>query len=107
MDWVSSLRDSDPDIIAVDGKTSRRTHDRAKDRKPLYLVSAWACRQRLVLGQQATEEKPNEIAAIPLLLERLHLKVAIVTIDAPVRVVGGRVVRHTHVSDTVGLGEVS
>lgn len=82
MDWVACLRDDDPEIIAVDGKTSRRTHDKAKDRKPLHLVSAWASRQRLVLGQQATEEKSNEITAIPLLLERLHLKGAIVTIDA-------------------------
>ena len=85
MDWVASLRDDDPDIIAVDGKTSRRTHDKAKDRKPLHLVSAWASRQRLVLGQQATEEKSNEITAIPVLLDRLHLKGAIVTIDAHVR----------------------
>ena len=53
-----------------------------KARKPLHLVSAWASRQRLVLGQQATEEKSNEITAIPLLLDRLMLKVAIVTIDA-------------------------
>ena len=82
MDWVEDLRDSDPDIIAIDGKTSRRTHDRGRDRKPLHLVSAWASRQRLVLGQQATEEKSNEITAIPLLLERLHLQGAIVTIDA-------------------------
>ena len=90
MDWVACLRASDatvaeagePEVIAIDGKTSRRTHDRAKDRKPLHLVSAWASRQRLVLGQQATEEKSNEITAIPLLLERLHLKGAIVTIDA-------------------------
>ena len=43
MDWVESLRDGDPDIIAVDGKTSRRSHDRPKDRKPLHLVSA-SCR---------------------------------------------------------------
>jgi predicted transposase YbfD/YdcC len=58
------------------------THGRGKERKPLHLESAWASRQRLVLGQQATEEKSNEITAIPLLLERLHLKGAIVTIDA-------------------------
>ena len=91
MDWVAGLRDSDPtvpearelEVIAIDGKTSRRTHDKAKNRNPLHLVSAWASRQRLVLGQQATEEKSNEITAIPLLLERLHLKGAIVTIDAP------------------------
>ena len=90
MDWVACLRASDPtvlqacefEVIAVDGKTSRRTHDKAKGRKPLHLVSAWASRQRLVLGQQATEEKSNEITAIPLLLERLFLKGAIVTIDA-------------------------
>jgi predicted transposase YbfD/YdcC len=81
-DWVAELRADCPDIIAVDGKTSRRTHDRGKDRKPLHLVSAWASAQRLVLGQQATEEKSNEITAIPLLLDRLMLKGSIVTIDA-------------------------
>lgn len=82
MDWVESMRDGAPDIIAIDGKTLRRTHDRAKDRKPLHFVSAWASRQCLVLGQQATAEKSNEITAIPLLLERLFLKGSIVTIDA-------------------------
>lgn len=81
-DWVAELRDGAPDIVAVDGKTSRRTHDRGRGRKPLHLVSAWASRQRLVLGQQATEEKSNEITAIPLLLERLMLKGSVVTIDA-------------------------
>lgn len=80
--WVETLRDADPDIIAIDGKTSRRTHDRARGREPLHLVSAWAARQRLVLGQQAIDEKSNEIRAIPLLLERLMLKGALVTIDA-------------------------
>jgi predicted transposase YbfD/YdcC len=80
--WVESLRDSDPEIIAVDGKTSRRCHARAKGREPLHLVSAWATRQRLVLGQQATDVKSNEITAIPLLLERLELTGALVTIDA-------------------------
>jgi hypothetical protein len=54
-DWVESLRDAQPDIVAIDGKTSRRTHDRGKTRGPLHLVSAWASRQRLVLGQQACE----------------------------------------------------
>lgn len=80
--WVETLRDSDPEIIAIDGKTSRRTHNRSKGREPLHLVSAWAARQRLVLGQQAVDEKSNEIKAIPLLLERLMLKGALVTIDA-------------------------
>jgi len=80
--WVESLREAEPDIIAIDGKTSRRTHDRAKARGPLHLVSAWASRQRLVLGQQACETKSNEITAIPLLLDRLALTGALVTIDA-------------------------
>ena len=71
-----------PDIIAIDGKTSRRSHARGKGREPLHLVSAWAARQRLVLGQEAVDAKSNEIVAIPLLLERLELKGALVTIDA-------------------------
>ena len=80
--WISGLRDDDADIIAIDGKTSRRSHDRRKGRNPLHLVSAWAARQRIVLGQQATEEKSNEITAIPLLLKHLDLKGALVTMDA-------------------------
>jgi predicted transposase YbfD/YdcC len=80
--WVASLQDADPDVIAIDGKTSRRTHARGKGREPLHLVSAWATRQRLVLGQQAIDVKSNEITAIPLLLERLAIKGALVTIDA-------------------------
>jgi predicted transposase YbfD/YdcC len=80
--WVEGLRESEPDIIAIDGKTSRRTHARKKGREPLHLVSAWASRQRLVLGQEAVSDKSNEIVAIPLLLERLALAGALVTIDA-------------------------
>jgi predicted transposase YbfD/YdcC len=80
--WVEGLREAEPDIVAIDGKTSRRTHNRAKGREPLHLVSAWAARQRLVLGQEATNAKSNEIAAIPLLLERLALTGALVTLDA-------------------------
>lgn len=85
--WVEGLRDpapacTAPEIIAIDGKSSRRTHDRRRDRGPLHMVSAWASSQRLVLGQQACEAKSNEITAIPLLLERLALTGALVTIDA-------------------------
>lgn len=80
--WVDALREDDPDLIAVDGKTSRRCHARAKGREPLHLVSAWASRQRLVLGQEAVSDKSNEIIAIPLLLARLALSGALVTIDA-------------------------
>jgi predicted transposase YbfD/YdcC len=81
-DWVEGLREAEPDIVAIDGKSSRRTHDRGRGRGPLHLVSAWASRQRLVLGQQACEAKSNEITAIPLLLDRLALTGALVTIDA-------------------------
>jgi predicted transposase YbfD/YdcC len=81
-EWVETLRESEPDIVAIDGKTSRRSHDRARGREPLHVVSAWAARQRLVLGQEAIADKSNEIRAIPALLERLDLKGALVTIDA-------------------------
>ena len=80
--WVEGLRDNDAEIVAIDGKTSRRSHNRGKGQNPLHLVSAWASRQRLVLGQQACEAKSNEITAIPALLERLALTGALVTIDA-------------------------
>lgn len=80
--WVEGLRADEPDIVAIDGKTSRRCHARGKGREPLHMVSAWAARQRLVLGQEAVDEKSNEIKAIPLLLERLELRGALVTIDA-------------------------
>jgi predicted transposase YbfD/YdcC len=80
--WVAGLRSDEPDVIAVDGKTSRRTHARKHGREPLHLVSAWASRQRLVLGQEAVAGKSNEITAIPRLLERLELTGALVTIDA-------------------------
>lgn len=79
--WVESLREAEPDIVAIDGKTSRRA--RAKEGRPLHLVSAWAAEQRLVLGQEVVDgEKENEIVAIPRLLEKLELTGALVTIDA-------------------------
>lgn len=80
--WVEGLRDQEPEVIAIDGKTSRRTHARSRGVAPLHMVSAWASRQRLVLGQEAVDEKSNEIVAIPLLLQRLQLRGALVTIDA-------------------------
>lgn len=91
MAWARALRPDAPDLavpdlIALDGKTSRRTHDRSAGRAALHLVSAFATRERLVLGQEAVAAKSNEIEAIPLLLERLAegggLKGALVTIDA-------------------------
>jgi predicted transposase YbfD/YdcC len=85
--WVAGLRTQAPDlagpeVIAIDGKTARRSHARSKGREPLHLVSAWASERRLVLGQEAVDGKSNEITAIPRLLERLELAGALVTIDA-------------------------
>lgn len=77
---------SDKDLpaghIAIDGKTLRRSHDRASGLGPLHLVSAWAADQGVSLGQVATEEKSNEITAIPELLDQINIQGAIVTIDA-------------------------
>ena len=56
--WVAALRDGDGEIVAIDGKTSRRAH--GTDGRPLHLVSAWAARQRLVLGQEACDESRVE-----------------------------------------------
>lgn len=69
-------------VVAVDGKTLRRSHDRSNGKAALHLVSAWATANHLVLGQVATEAKSNEITAIPLLLQALDLTGATVTIDA-------------------------
>jgi len=68
--------------IAIDGKTLRGSFDTAAGKNPLHLVSAWASEARLTLGQIAVDSKSNEITAIPLLLELLDLKGAMVTIDA-------------------------
>lgn len=69
-------------VVAIDGKTLRRSYDRAESRSPLHLVSAWAAEQRLVLGQMVVEGKSNEITAVPKLLEMLDLKGTVVTADA-------------------------
>jgi predicted transposase YbfD/YdcC len=81
--WVEAIRTVLPgEVIAVDGKTLRRSHDRGKGLGALHLVSAWATANRVVLGQVATEAKSNEITAIPRLLALLLLEGCIVTIDA-------------------------
>jgi len=89
--WVAGLRarapelagpEAGPEVIAVDGKTARRSHARAKGGAPLHLLAAWASERRLVLGQEAVADKSNEITAIPVLLARLELAGALVTIDA-------------------------
>ena len=86
MAWACGLRPDAPALIAIDGKTSRRSHDRATGRAALHLLSAFATREKLVLGQEAVAETSNEITAIPELLDRLaasgQLAGALVTIDA-------------------------
>ena len=69
-------------VVAIDGKTMRRSFDRAAQTSPLHLVSAWAVDARLCLGQLAVGDKSNEIVAVPKLLELLSLKGRIVTADA-------------------------
>ena len=69
-------------VVAIDGKTLRRSFDRAAGLSPLHLVSAWAVEQRLVLGQMAVDDKSNEITAVPQLLQMLSLKGVVVTADA-------------------------
>lgn len=68
--------------VAIDGKALRRSHDSRRELGPLYLVSAWATESGVTMGQVATEEKSNEITAIPQLLEQLELEGTVITIDA-------------------------
>ncbi len=69
-------------VVAIDGKVLRRSHDKARGKSALHMVSAWGCEQRMVLAQIATDAKSNEITAIPKLLDMLALKGTIVTTDA-------------------------
>ena len=81
LQWIRSVGEEIKGVIAVDGKTLRRSHDRAKGKKALHMVSAWASENRWVLAQLATEEKSNEITAVPVLLRHLALSGCIVTKD--------------------------
>jgi predicted transposase YbfD/YdcC len=80
--WVAACWPDKLNLVAIDGKTSRRSHNRKTGQKALHLVSAFATNSRLVLGQEAVYEKSNEITAIPALIERLDLEGALVSIDA-------------------------
>jgi len=85
-DWIRALWPDRHDLIAIDGKTSRRTHDKGKGLKALHTLSAYATNARLTLAQLSVPEKTNEITAIPELLDHLaetkQLEGALVTIDA-------------------------
>ena len=79
--WVSSISNTaDGEIVSIDGKTLRRSG--SSEKHPLHMVSAWANANQLVLGQISTDEKSNEITAVPQLLEVLDLNGCIVTADA-------------------------
>lgn len=81
--WMQGLVEaSGGKLIAVDGKTLRRSFDRAADRAAIHMISAWSQANRMVLGQWATDAKSNEITAIPELLNMLDLTDAVVTTDA-------------------------
>lgn len=81
--WVQDISKSlNGQTIAIDGKTLRRSHDRINQKSAAHMVSAWASGIRLVLGQLKTNDKSNEITAIPELIKTLALQGAIVTIDA-------------------------
>lgn len=89
MEWLQSLRNKaaattgiDQPVLAVDGKTLRRSHDRANGLGALHSVTVWASEFGLTLGQVATNEKSNEITAIPELLKLVDISGAIITIDA-------------------------
>lgn len=80
--WVTSLTGLDAGIVAIDGKTLRRSYQEGGAKAPIHMVSAWSAGQNIVLGQVKVADKSNEITAIPKLLDMLTIKGAVVTIDA-------------------------
>jgi predicted transposase YbfD/YdcC len=80
--WVASVTKLGPDIVAIDGKTLRRSYQEGGAKAPIHMISAFSSHQRMVLGQRKVADKSNEITAIPELLDLLTIKGAIVTIDA-------------------------
>lgn len=83
LSWISSLTiDLKKEIIALDGKTVRGSGNKRQQQSPIHLVSAWAAKNRMMLAQVKTDEKSNEITAIPKLLAMLDVSESIVTIDA-------------------------
>lgn len=82
-EWTNNICSKvDKDIIPIDGKTSRGSHDNDRTKTPIHVVSAWSDSNNVVLGQEKVDEKSNEITAIPKLLEVLDINGCIVTIDS-------------------------
>jgi predicted transposase YbfD/YdcC len=83
MDWIEAVEElTQGQVIAVDGKTLRRSHDRSEGKKALQMVSAWASANGLVLGQRKVDGESNEITAVPELLDALEIAGCTVTLDA-------------------------
>jgi predicted transposase YbfD/YdcC len=83
LSWINAVNEiTGGQVVAIDGKTLRRSFDKASDKAAIHMVSAWAEANRLVLGQVKVDDKSNEITAIPKLLNMLELSGCIVTIDA-------------------------
>ena len=83
MEWVQALNQlTKGQIVPIDGKQLRRSHDKSLGKKAIYMVSAWAAENRVVLGQRKVDDKSNEITAIPELLDILDVSGCIVTTDA-------------------------
>jgi len=83
LDWVRSVtRLTQGEVVAINGKQLRRSHDSAAGKTAINMVSAWAEENRMVLGQVRVDEKSNELTAIPELLQMLEITGCIVTIDA-------------------------
>src|SRR5260221_46828 len=81
--WVQAIAEATfGRLVAIDGKTARRSFDKAEGKGPLHMVSAWASENRLLLGQRACDSKSNEITAIPELIKTLEISGSVVTIDA-------------------------
>jgi predicted transposase YbfD/YdcC len=80
--WVAALTNTPAEVISIDGKTSRRSYQTKGSKEAIHIVSAFAARQRIVLGQVKVNEKSNEIVAIPALLDMMSIEGAVVTIDA-------------------------
>ncbi len=81
--WVNAASElTNGEVIAIDGKTVRRSFQKGNRKSAIHMVSAWACQNNLVLGQQKVDAKSNEITAIPALLDLLDIKGCIITIDA-------------------------
>ena len=82
LEWINMIvQTSSGEVVAIDGKTVRRSFDKTDERSPIYVVCAWANENRIVLDQEKVDEKSDEITAIPEILSALEIQNCIITID--------------------------